>query len=156
MSAATPMRRGACPGLTSPMPTGDGLPVRLMPVGTISLDAMAAFCAAALEQGSGIIDITSRGSLQVRGLSEASAAKFAAAVAQLGIAAQEGVSVISDPLAGLDPDEVIDAGAQRGGVTVAVLELGVDAPQALERQPLVPGCQQGRSRRSEEALQALL
>ncbi len=111
MSAAKPMRRGACPGLTTPMATGDGLLVRLMPVGTISLDAMAGLCAAAQQHGNGILEITSRGSLQVRGLSEASAAKFADAVAQLGIAAQDGVPVIADPLAGLDPDEVIDAGA---------------------------------------------
>ena len=111
MTAAKPMRRGACPGLTTPMPTGDGLLARLMPVGTISLDAMAGLCAAALEHGNGILEITSRGSLQVRGLSETSAPKFADAVAQLGIAAQEGVPVISDPLAGLDPGEVIDAGA---------------------------------------------
>jgi precorrin-3B synthase len=111
MNAAETTRRGACPGLTTPMPTGDGLLVRLMPIGTLSLDAMAGLCAAAQQHGNGILEVTSRGSLQVRGLSEASAAKFADAVAQLAIAAQEGVPVITDPLAGLDPSEVIDAGA---------------------------------------------
>ena len=35
-------RRGACPGLSTPMPTGDGLLVRLVPTGTIALDAFAA------------------------------------------------------------------------------------------------------------------
>ena len=34
-----PRRRGACPGLSAPMPTGNGLLVRLLPVGTIALDA---------------------------------------------------------------------------------------------------------------------
>lgn len=113
MSVATPasLRRGACPGLSVPMPTGDGLLARLMPIGTISLDAMSGLCAAARRHGNGVIEITSRGSIQVRGLSEASAPAFADAVAELGIAAHDGVPVIADPLAGLDPNEVVDATA---------------------------------------------
>jgi len=34
-------RRGACPGLSAPMPTGDGLLVRLMPAEPIPLDAFS-------------------------------------------------------------------------------------------------------------------
>src|SRR5262249_1918303 len=105
------LRRGACPGLSAPMPTGDGLLARLMPVGTITLDAMTGFAAAARRHGNGILEITSRGSIQVRGLTHDSAAAFADAVAALGIPAQDGVPAIADPLAGLDPDELIDAGA---------------------------------------------
>ena len=42
------IRRGACPGLSAPMQTGDGLLARLTPSGsTISLDALAGLCAAA-------------------------------------------------------------------------------------------------------------
>ena len=41
----SPQRRGACPGLSAPMATGDGLLVRLLPIGTIALDAFAALCA---------------------------------------------------------------------------------------------------------------
>jgi precorrin-3B synthase len=88
-------RRGACPGLSTPMPTGDGLLVRLMPVAAIPLDAMAGFCEAARRHGNGIVEITARGSLQVRGLTPYSAPLFAAAVADLGIDAQEGVPVIA-------------------------------------------------------------
>ena len=51
-------------------------------------------CAAARQYGNGIIEITARGSIQVRGLSAASAPHFAAAVAALGIAAEDGVPVI--------------------------------------------------------------
>jgi precorrin-3B synthase len=109
-AARTDLRRGACPGLSTPMQTGDGLLARLMPTGTISLDAMAGLSAAALRYGNRIIEITSRGSIQVRGLTHESAPAFAAAVAALGIPAQDGVPVIADPLAGLDPNEVIDAG----------------------------------------------
>ena len=111
MNALAPFRRGACPGLSAPMQTGDGLLVRLMPAATIALDAMAGLCAAARQQGNGIIEITARGSIQVRGLAAASAAPFADAVARLGIATHDGVPVIADPLAGLDPDAVIDADA---------------------------------------------
>ena len=113
MSGAATMRRGACPGLSTPMATGDGLLARLLPIGTLSLDAMAGFCAAARRHGNGILEITSRGSIQVRGLTETSAPPFAEAVARLGIVAQEGVPVISGPLAGLDPNELIAVGWDR-------------------------------------------
>jgi precorrin-3B synthase len=105
-----PLRRGACPGLSAPMQTGDGLLVRLRPIGTVSLCAFAELCAAARTFGNGIVEVTGRGSIQIRGLSEASAPCFSAAAAALGIAAEEGVAVHVNPLAGLDPHEVLDAG----------------------------------------------
>ena len=71
-----PQRRGACPGLSAPMATGDGLLVRLLPIGTIALDAFAALCVAARQHGNGIIEVTSRGSIQIRGLSAASAPRL--------------------------------------------------------------------------------
>jgi precorrin-3B synthase len=77
------------------MPTGDGLLARLLPTGLVRLDAMAGFCAAARRHGNGIIEVTARGSLQVRGLTPVSAPLFAADVAELGIAAQESVPVIA-------------------------------------------------------------
>jgi precorrin-3B synthase len=104
-------RRGACPGLSAPMQTGDGLLVRLTPIGTVPLDAFAELCAAARQHGNGIVEITARGNIQIRGLSASSAPRFAAAIAALAIAAADGVPVLSDPLAGLDPEALIDAGA---------------------------------------------
>ncbi|HEX4557308.1 MAG TPA: precorrin-3B synthase [Xanthobacteraceae bacterium] len=115
-----PTRRGACPGVSAPMQTGDGLLARLMPTATIALEPMAGLCRAAERHGNGIIEITARGSIQVRGLDAASAAPFADAVARLGIAAHDGVPVIADPLAGLDPDEVIDAAALAAGMRAAL------------------------------------
>ena len=106
-----PQNRGACPGLSAPMPTGDGLLVRLNPIGTIPLAAFSGLCAAAREHGNGVIEITSRGSIQVRGLNAATAPRFADAIAALGIAAEDGVPVLSNPLAGLDPEEIFNAGA---------------------------------------------
>src|SRR4051812_38467344 len=75
--------------------------------GSIALPAFAGLCGAARRHGNGIIEITSRGSIQFRGLSEASAPGFAAEVARLGIAASDGIPVIADPLSGLDCDSVL-------------------------------------------------
>src|SRR5580704_6462810 len=115
-----PQRRGACPGLSAPMTTGDGLLVRLLPVGTIALDAFIGLCATARQHGNGIVEVTSRGSVQIRGLSAASAPRFAAAVAALGIAAWDGIPVLTDPLAGLGPDEIIDAAALAADLRLAL------------------------------------
>ena len=109
--ARSSMRRGACPGLSAPMATGDGLLARLTPSGVmISLAEFGGLCAAARRHGNGIIEVTSRGSIQFRGLSDASAGPFAADVAILGIPANEGIAVMPDPLAGLCEDEHLDAG----------------------------------------------
>jgi precorrin-3B synthase len=93
------------------MPTGDGLLVRLLPTGTISLAAFRTLCAAAKEYGNGVIEITARGSIQVRGLTAASAIRFAATIAESGIAAADGPPVLSSPLAGLAADELLDSSA---------------------------------------------
>jgi precorrin-3B synthase len=94
------------------MATGDGLLVRLTPTGTtMSCEAFAALCTAARSCGNGVIEITSRGSIQIRGLTEVSVKRFAAAVAGIDVAFCEGPSVLTDPLAGLDPEEAVDAGA---------------------------------------------
>ncbi len=112
--------RGACPGLSAPMATGDGLLVRLLPIGTIALDAFAALCAAARQHGNGTIEVTSRGSVQIRGLSAVSAPPFAAAVAALGIAAEDGIPVLINPLAGLDAEDIIDAGVLAADLRLAL------------------------------------
>jgi precorrin-3B synthase len=117
-----PQRRGACPGLSAPMATGDGLLVRLLPVGTITLDAFAALCAAARQHGNGIIEITSRGSIQIRGLSAASAPRFAATIAALGIVAGDGIPVLINPLAGLDAEDIIDTCALAADLRLALAQ----------------------------------
>ena len=90
-----PRFRGICPGLSVPMPTGDGLLVRLRPTAPVPLHAMVGFCDAARQHGNGTIEVSARGSLQVRGLTSRSVPLFASAVAELGIAAHEGVPVIA-------------------------------------------------------------
>jgi precorrin-3B synthase len=90
------------------MATGDGLLVRFTPTAPIPLAAFAAFCAAARRHGNGTLEVTARGSLQVRGLTAQSAPLFASAVAAVGIEAAEGVPVIASPLAD-EPDALIEA-----------------------------------------------
>jgi precorrin-3B synthase len=107
MSAS--VRRGACPALSAPMPTGDGLLVRLLPVsGGLSPKSLIGLCESAARHGNGVIEVTARGSLQFRGFSDISARAFARDVDGLGIAVRVGVPVETGPLAGLDPSEIAD------------------------------------------------
>jgi precorrin-3B synthase len=122
---AIPARRGLCPGLSRPLPTGDGLLLRLIPIGTIALAAFAALCTAAQRHGNGIVEITARGSIQVRGLNAISAHKFANEIAALGMAAADGVPVLCNPLAGLDAEEILDA------LTLAATLRGALAQQSI-------------------------
>ena len=94
------------------MATGDGLLARMTPTGaTMSCQAFAALCIAARSCGNGVIEITSRGSLQIRGLTESSAQRFATAVGSIELPFCEGPPVLINPLAGLDPDEALDMSA---------------------------------------------
>jgi precorrin-3B synthase len=131
--------RGACPGLSVPMQTGDGLLVRLLPTGTISLPAFAALCAAARRHGNGIIEITARGSIQIRGLNAASAPRFADAVAELRIAAAEGFAVLSDPLGGLDAAEFLDSPALAGALRDALARTSLGGQLAPKVSVTVDG-----------------
>ncbi|MEQ8450478.1 MAG: precorrin-3B synthase [Nitratireductor sp.] len=102
-------RRGACPSLSAPMETGDGLLIRLQPLqGGVSPAQLAGLAEAAARFGNGMMEVTARGSLQIRGLTSSSAGDFAAAVDRLGIAVRGGVPVETGPLAGLDPSEAAD------------------------------------------------
>ncbi len=132
-------RRGACPGLSLPMPTGDGLLVRFKPIGIIPLAAFIALCAAARRDGNGIIEVTGRGSIQVRGLSPESAPRFADSVAALGIAAADELSVLANPLAGLDPTETLDAGALATDIRRAAARAGLGAGLAPKVSVAVDG-----------------
>ena len=121
--------RGACPGLSAPMSTGDGLLARLVASGPIPLDAFIGLCEAARAHGNGIMEISARGSLQIRGLSSVSAPLFAEAVEALGIDLCESVPVLSDPLPD-DPTALIDsqaiAAALRQAIAHAALALAGD------------------------------
>jgi precorrin-3B synthase len=121
-------RRGACPALSAPMATGDGLLVRLNSVaGGLSPAQLAGLCDAAETHGNGVIEVTARGSIQLRGLTERSAAEFALAVNELGIAVRTGVPVVTGVLAGVDPDEIADPTPLAEGIRTGIAKAGLEA-----------------------------
>ncbi len=109
------MRRGWCPTLYEPMPTGDGLLVRVKPPGgRLASDAARSLAQAAARFGNGTIELTRRGNLQIRGLSVGGVPHFAAAMVAAGLASADPAverrrNVMSLPLAGDDPTAAADA-----------------------------------------------
>ncbi|MHB8283747.1 MAG: hypothetical protein ACYDD1_03635 [Caulobacteraceae bacterium] len=82
-----PLVRGWCPSLYEPMAAADGLIARVKPfVHGLYADDLRLIADLAELYGSGAIDLTSRANLQVRGLTEAGARRFAKAVASAGLA----------------------------------------------------------------------
>jgi precorrin-3B synthase len=116
--------RGACPSLAAPMETGDGLLARLVLNAPIALDDFIGLCEAARAHGNGTIEVSARGSLQIRGLSSDSASQFAGAIAALDIDIDEGVPVIADPLPH-DPAALIDANGVATDLRRAIAEAGL-------------------------------
>jgi precorrin-3B synthase len=115
-AAAPPTRRGWCPGVLNPMPTGDGLLVRLHPPGGALTAAQArAVAAAARACGNGFLDVTGRGNLQIRGVREERHAALVERLGSVGLIEPIGAGPIRltvvSPLAGLDPTDFIDARA---------------------------------------------
>jgi precorrin-3B synthase len=101
------LRRDACPTLAAPMASGDGLLARLAPE-SLTPGQLARLARAAGRFGNGVMEITARGSLQIRGLCAETAPSFAAAVEALGLAPRAGLPVLTGALAGVDPGEIAD------------------------------------------------
>ncbi|EIM28431.1 precorrin-3B synthase [Microvirga lotononidis] len=107
-------RRGWCPGVRRPMATGDGLLVRLHPLSArISAGQARVIAEVARQHGNGHLDITARGNLQIRGVSEETYPALLEILEREGLAEPEGdgpnrLTAVS-PLAGLDPLDHGDA-----------------------------------------------
>ena len=110
-------RRGWCPGLARPMPTGDGLLARIHPpLGVLTPAQARAIVEGARLYGNGHVDLTARANIQIRGVSEATTAPLAALLvaAGLGDTRHDGGPqrlTLTGPLAGCDPSELIDVPA---------------------------------------------
>ena len=108
------MRRGWCPGVRRPMETGDGLLVRVHPPGGGLTASQARLIAAAAEtHGNGHLDITARGNLQIRGVSDGTYPALLRRLDEAGLVEPEGdgplrLTAVS-PLAGSDPNDHADA-----------------------------------------------
>ena len=121
-------RRGACPALSAPMQTGDGLLARLHTIaGGLPPRALIGLCESALRHGNGIIDVTARGSIQIRGLTPSSAQALAREVDALEIDVRTGVPVETGPLAGIDAGEIADPRPLASEIRNAIEKAGLAA-----------------------------
>lgn len=122
-------RRGWCPGMLRPMATGDGLLVRLHPRhGELKAAQLAVIASGAKRHGNGLIDISSRGNLQIRGVTSETHSALAESLMACGItdgARPKGPFrlTLASPLAGLDPSDRIDARALAEAIETATQSL---------------------------------
>jgi precorrin-3B synthase len=81
-----PMIKGWCPGALRPMASGDGLVLRLrLTAGRLTSETAEAIAALAQRHGNGRIDLSQRGNLQLRGVSEATLPALHAELAALDL-----------------------------------------------------------------------
>ncbi len=81
-----PAAKGWCPGALRPMMSGDGLLVRVRPrLGRLAADQVDALCKAADAHGSGLMDLTNRGNIQIRGVAPDSYDQLLACLAGAGL-----------------------------------------------------------------------
>ena len=109
--------RGWCPGVLDPMETGDGWLLRMrLPGGVIDVSQLRVVGAVAAEHGSGQVDITSRGNLQIRGVSADRVAVAGDELVRAGLALPDAAAdarraVVASPLAGHDATALGDSQA---------------------------------------------
>lgn len=133
-------RRGACPALSAPMQTGDGLLARLNPLaGEVSPLQLAGLAQLSEAHGNGILEVTARGSLQFRGLSADSASQLADGVETLGIEARTDVPVETGPLSGLDPNEIENPGPLAAHLREEIARTGLRARLGPKVSVIVDG-----------------
>ncbi|WP_034855859.1 precorrin-3B synthase [Sinorhizobium sojae] len=116
------MRRGACPSLATPMQTGDGLLVRLRPAGALAPTDLRKIAIFAERFGNGLLEVTARGNLQIRGLTASTVAPLAAAIAEAEIAISDGVAIETPPLSGYDPGGIADPRPLAARLRAAIAE----------------------------------
>ena len=90
------------------MQTGDGLLARLTAQTPISVPAFITLCEASEREGNGIVEVTQRGSIQIRGLTPSSAPRFANRVVSLGLGDETRPSLLQPPLLGIDATAAVD------------------------------------------------
>jgi precorrin-3B synthase len=128
-AARAALRRGWCPGALRPMETGDGWLVRLHPRGgRLSAMDLGRIADLARRHGNGLVDITARGNLQLRGVRPDTHRALVAALLAAGLAdPDEGDGpqrlVLASPLAGRDPGDHVDTQRLAAAVELACADL---------------------------------
>ncbi len=106
--------KGWCPGALRPMESGDGLLVRLrITGGSLSAQKAQIIANAALLHGNGLIDLSGRANLQLRGVGASQWPHLIADLSRHGLIDQDAEAeavrnVMASPLAGLDPSALLD------------------------------------------------
>lgn len=125
-----PEVKGWCPGAYAPMRSNDGLLMRAKVVGSrIGAAQLAALAAIAQDCGNGLVDLSQRAQLQLRGVSETTLPEAlrrldAAGLLPRDAAAERVTNIVATPLAGLDPAARFDVNA-----------LAIELAQALQAAP---------------------
>ena len=107
-------RRGACPSAGNPMVSGDGLLSRIrLTDGRLTPKGLRCVADLADQNGSGLIEITGRGNLQLRGLAGEAGAEVTATLVNTGLAvetaaAEAARNIQCSAAADLDPQALID------------------------------------------------
>lgn len=110
-----PTVKGRCPSLMTPMEAGDGLLARVKPrAATLTAEQADAVSEASGRFGNGIVELTNRGHLQIRGLSATGVEGLCRSMAEIGLAgassrAEAVRNVLADPLGPDDPDARFDS-----------------------------------------------
>jgi precorrin-3B synthase len=105
-----------CPGIAHAVPAKDGMLIRIrVPGGMISASELAAVSAVSAEFANGQIEITSRANLQLRAIRTEDLDHVSAALSAAGLfpsARHDRVrNIVTSPLSGFAPDELIDCPA---------------------------------------------
>lgn len=136
ISPAPPAVKGWCPGALRPMRTGDGLLVRLrITGGIVPAVTLAAVARLARRHGNGLVDLSQRANLQIRGVTDETLPGLLKELGALGLLDADPEveairNVIGPPLASLDPATMLD-----GRAVVRALERGLAADMALKGLP---------------------
>ena len=127
-AAEAPSVKGWCPGALRPMLTGDGLIVRVRPrCGALSAAQLIALSEVTRRHGNGLVDLTRRANLQLRGIDERHLPEVWQTLSQIGLmdesADAESVrNVMVSPLAGIDPPEGFDVRPIASALEKAITE----------------------------------
>jgi precorrin-3B synthase len=137
------------------MATGDGFLLRIRPrIGRLSAEEARAVAAVARGSGNGLIDLTSRGNLQLRGLQPDTLEEAQALLAAAGLLdgtpeAEATRNVLVSPLTGLDPTAICDASGPARALEAVLANLPTPSSEGAGL-PLPAGGERSAAERAGE------
>lgn len=123
-----PEVKGWCPGAFRPMASNDGLLIRAKLVGSrIAASQLAEVAKISAACGNGLVDLSQRAQLQIRGVSETTLAEALRRLATIDMLAPDAdaervTNIVASPLAGLSANAALDANALARELATALQE----------------------------------